>query len=283
MTDTTHHTEAATAATLGRLATEVKPYDLSESSSLVVVRVQTTEQVSVVDLEKYLGSPRMARGHVVLHDHTDFALYTNRLAEPDTTVWADAEKASITSVLNDHPDSADGGAGWRDHRVSLQLRVDDDWALWRKFDGQFMTHLQFAEFIESMLHTIASPAAADMLEISRTFQAKRNVEFKSGARLQSGDVQLRYEESTSAQAGPKGDVDIPTEMQLALAPYLGTAAGIVMARLRYRIESGHLKLGYQLARPDLVERDAFLGVLAQVREKLDTADVFNGTAPAALR
>lgn len=276
-------TEAMASAALGRVSTKVEPYDLSVSSSLVVVRVRHDEQVDIVDLERYLGSPRVARGHVVLHDHTDFALYTNRLAEPDTTVWADAEKASITAVLNDHPDSSDGGAGWRDHRVSLQLRVDNDWALWCKFDGQLMSQMAFAEFVESMLHTVASPSAADMLEISRTFQAKRSVDFKSGARLDNGDVQLRYEENTSAQAGRKGDLDIPTEMQLALAPYLGTNTGIVTARLRYRIEDGKLRLGYQLARPDLVQRDAFLGVLATVREQLDTDAVFNGTAPTALR
>jgi uncharacterized protein YfdQ (DUF2303 family) len=278
------NTEATAAAALGRVSTKVEGYDLDGSPSLVVVRVRHDEQVSTVDLEKFLAAPRIARGSVVLHDHQDFAAYTNRFSTERTTVWADAEQSSITAVLNDHEDVTDGGeAGWRDHRVSLQLRVDDDWALWRKFDGQFMTQVQFAEFVESMLHVIVRPAAADMLEIAQTFQARRNVDFKSGSRLASGDVQLHYEETTEAKAGRMGNMEIPPEMDVALAPYLGTTAGIVTARVRYRIEGGHLKLAYVLARPDLVQRDAFLGVLAQVRDQLETEAVFNGTAPKALR
>lgn len=276
-------TEAQAAAALGRLSTKVEPYDLAESTSLVVVRVRTDERVDVVDMETHLAQPRRPRGSVVLHDHQDFALYTNRLGEADTTVWADAERSSITAVLNDHANSVDGAAGWRDHRVSLQLRADDDWLLWRERDGKLMTQVAFAEFIESMVHTIARPTAADMLEISRTFQASRNVDFKSGVRLDSGDMELRYEETTTAAAGRKGNMEIPPEVDLLLAPYLGTEPGIVTARLRYRIENGKLQLGYLLARPDLVQRDAFLAVLAEVRQNLDTDDVFNGTAPAALR
>lgn len=278
------NTEATAAAALGRVSTKVEGYDLDLAPSLVVVRVRHDEQVSTVDLEKFLASPRIARGSVVLHDHQDFAAYTNRFSTDRTTVWADVEKSSITAVLNDHEDVAGGKeAGWRDHRVALQLRIDADWALWRKYDGQFMSQVEFAEFIESMLHTIVSPAAADMLEIAQTFQARRNVDFKSGARLDSGDVQLRYEETTQANAGRAGELEIPPQMDVVLAPYLGTEPGVVTARVRYRIENAKLRLAYSLARPDLVQRDAFLKVLSDVREQLETEAVFNGTAPQALR
>lgn len=284
MTDST--TEAEAAAELGRLSTAVEPYELHDESSIVVVRVRTDERVDVVDLEKHLDYPRSPRGSVVLHDHLDFAAYVNRLGDAAiTTVWADVERSSITAVLNDHGDQEQTSTvGWRDHRVSLQLRIDPDWTKWLEFNNKPMGQATFAEHIENLVHTIVRPTAADMLEISRTFQAKRNVDFSQGIRLDSGDVQLTYEETTTAAAGRKSNMEIPSEFDLALAPYYGTTPGVVSARLRYRIADDHkLRLTYQMVRPDLVLRDAFLGVLASVREQLRTEAVFNGTAPQALR
>lgn len=282
MTDTQHRAEADVAAALGRLSTTVEPYALAEDKSLVVVRVRTDERVDVVDLESHLDAPLHPRGHVVLHDHQDFATYVNRLSVPgQTTVWADVDKRAITAVLNDHEDHQ--GAGWRDHRVSLQLRVDTDWDLWTRRNANLISQAEFAEHLEEMAHTIVDPSAAELMEVAKTFQAKRNVDFSEAVRLDNGDVQLSYAETTTAKAGAKGNMEIPSEFTLALAPFIGGQPLNVTARLRYRIENSRLRIGYVLHRPDLVVQAAFDNVLADVREKLVTGAVFNGTAPAALR
>lgn len=278
-------TEAQATADLGRLSTKVEPFPLSSAADpLVVVRVRHDEQISVTDLEEHLSAPLQPRGHVALHDHKDFAAYVNRLATPgQTTVWADVEQRNITAVLNDHEDHQ--VAGWRDHRVTLQLRLDADWVLWNRRNGTnaLMSQAAFAEHLEEMAHTIVEPSAADLMEVAKTFQAKKSVDFSEAVRLDNGDVQLSYAETTTAKAGTKGHMEIPSEFTLALAPFIGGQPVAVTARLRYRIEGGRLGLGYVLHRPDLVLQAAFDNVLADVRAELITESVFNGTAPKALR
>lgn len=286
MTDATHHTEAATAATLARLATEVKPYDVRPDNAVVVARVASDEALRVVDLETKLITPLAARGNVTVYDHDSFSRLTNRLGIPgQTTVWADVDKAAVTSILNDHPAFGEGVvAGWRDHRLTLQLRVDADWQEWTKYDGKLMHQSHFAEHIENLVHTVVSPSAAEMLEVSRTFQAKRNVSFRSATRLDSGDVEFAYEAETTAKAGGKGNLEVPTEFEVSVPVFVNTPPVMVRARLRYRVhENGELAIGYALLRADLVRQSAFRLVLDEIGGAVVTNEVFEGTAPAALR
>lgn len=275
-------TEAMSGAALGRLTVEATPYELNTDTSIVVTRVADNERVQVTNLEQHLDAPTRPRGTVSLHSHLDFATYTNRLGDPaETTVWADVDKISITSVLNDHTDQYI--AGWRDNRVVLQMRRDKDWAQWVATDNRLMQQGEFAELIEGLVHTVSKPSAADMLEVSRTFQAKRNASYSSATRLDSGDVQFAYEVETSAKAGGKGQLEVPTEFELNLPVFYGTDSVQVRARLRYRVEHGDLRIGYALLRADLVERAAFELVLGQVCEGLETSAIYNGTAPTSLR
>ena len=280
----THHTEAATAATLARLATEVKPYPVHPDNAVVLARVASDEHLRVVDLEAKLVEPLAARGNVTVYDHDSFSRLTNRLGVPgQTTVWADVDKAAITSILNDHSAQTENTPGWRDHRLTLQLRLDADWQEWTKYDGKLMDQAAFAEFIESMVHTIVNPSAADMLEVSRTFQAKRNVSFRSATRLDSGDLDLAYEVETKASTG-KGSIEVPTEFEVSVPVFVNTPPVMVRARLRYRVsEGGGLGIGFALLRADLVKQAAFRLVLDEVASNVATNEVFEGTAPAALR
>jgi hypothetical protein len=79
-----------------------------------------------------------------------------------------------------------------------------------------MSQAQFAEHLEDMAHTIVEPSAADLLEVAKTFQAKRNVDFSQAVRLDSGDVELSYAETTTAKVGTKGHIEVPSVFTLAL-------------------------------------------------------------------
>jgi hypothetical protein len=98
--------------------------------------------------------------------------------------------------------------------------------------------------------------------------------------LKNGDYQLKYEEQTEAKAGQKGAVEIPDDFTLRLAPYAYTAPVELVANLRYRIEDGHLKLGYKLIRPLEIRRDAFSAIVGGIRGELgDGLPVFLGSVP----
>ncbi|WP_051580634.1 DUF2303 family protein [Pseudonocardia acaciae] len=273
-------TAVAEAADLARQAEAAKAVDQAQLERGLVVRVvRHDERIEVTDLEHILTTPREARGAVTVYDPLDFISYLNRLATPATTGWADPESGCVVAVFDDHQPER---PGWRQHRATLHVRRDPEWAAWTGNDSQLGAQEWFAEFIEDHFMSIVEPDAATMLEISSTFQAARNSSFERGVRLQSGDLQLRFVEETTAKAGTRGQLEVPERFTIRVSPYLGVAPVDLTARLRYRIRDGHLGIGYQLHRPDLAEQEAFNRVRAAVAEHTQVP-VHLGQAPTTLR
>lgn len=263
-----------------------QPYNLTDDTgdrSLVLVKLRADEHVHTIDLEQHLTAPGRARGQAAVHDPSDFADYVNRLANPtNTTVWANEKAGTLTAIVNDHADWDD--PGWRDHTITLHLQDDADWLQWHRRDGQRTSQEDFAEFVEDVAHTIIDPDAATMLEVATTLSAKRQVDFNQGVRLQTGDVQLKFEETTTAAAGAKGNLEVPERIRVRIAPWLGVEPVELDARLRWRIQNKQLAIGYQLLRSDIAKREAFAQLVDSVRESLEaTLPVFLGTPPPSLR
>jgi uncharacterized protein YfdQ (DUF2303 family) len=247
----------------------------------VAVKLRSDEQLHTKDLEQYLTEPRQPRGTARITDPTDFVEYANRVTDSEhTTVWADLDTGRVTAVINDHIDAAT--AGWRDHTVALTLTPDADWEMWHRLNGKLVDQTAFGEFIEEVAHTVVDPDAATMLEVATTMTAKRNLDFKQGTRLDTGDVQLQYEETTTAAAGSKANIEIPSRIRVVVAPWLGVEPTELVARLRWRIEGGRLAIGYQLLRADRARQDAFDALVGEQRDQL-TPPVYLGAPPSPLR
>ncbi len=262
------HDLVTAAADLGRRAAERVPvsFDLDEDQPLVVARIRDDETLEAHDLERFLDAPVWPRGAATLHDPADFAAYVTRLGTSEhTTLWADLAGGRIAAVLDDHADYA--AAGWRRHTVALTMQDDVDWATWAKWDNKLVTQTQFADHIEQMTHTIVEPSAADMLEVVTGFHAKRNVTFRQQVNITSGDVQLTYDEASTATATTKaGHIEVPRQFTVMLTPWTTVDPVLLTARLRWRIEGGSLAIGYSLLRPDRARAQAFDQVLMTVRD-----------------
>jgi uncharacterized protein YfdQ (DUF2303 family) len=266
------------AAELGRQnahAAGATPFELAPDTSVVVRTVRVDERIDTLDLERLLATPRRERGMVVLHEPADFAAYTHRLENDATTVWADDTTLHVTAVFNDHtPDSA----GWRDHTAVLEIRRDPDWQAWLTRDGQLAGQTVFAEHLEDQARVIVDPDAATMMEVALSFHARRNASFSRASRLDTGDVQLAWNEETTASAGSSGRLEVPRQFTVRVSPFVGVAPMDVVARLRYRLRDGQLGIGYKLDRPDLAEHAAFVDIRASIANAI-TAPVVAGTAP----
>ncbi|MGN6609962.1 MAG: DUF2303 family protein [Jatrophihabitans sp.] len=243
------------------------------------------QHLEKVDFEQYADQPSIKRGTVLVTDAGSLIEYTKRHRHAKgTTLWGDLDKGRVIAVLDDHMigDASAMGAGWAEHRAVLTLTETPDWKHWAGADGKLMSQASFAEFIEDGATAIIKPAAAEMLEIAQTFHAKTGVDFKSSTRLSSGETQLRYEESTNATAGKAGTIDIPSVFTLGLEPFDGSPRYELVARFRYRIVNGQLALGYKLQRPDLVRKQAFADITAEISTATELP-VLAGTPRAAGR
>lgn len=286
--------DAVRRATLAETAVERDAGD----PSLVITQVRADTTLKVEDLERYAPAPRRASGTAVLHNATDFAAYVQRVAGPYTTVWADETTLTVTAVINDHtaPSTTNDGTephepGWRDHTVVLRLQPDPEWLAWAGASGleKLMTPPKMAEHLENYDRNIVNPTAADMIELADTMRASRNADVVDSTDRRSGATHILYKDEVRASGGKNGELAIPDELTLSIAPYLGWDPVTVKARFRFRVaeERGdgatrhRLKLGYELVRPDLVQRDAFGAVRAVVQQRLgDSIPIFTGSAPA---
>lgn len=101
--------------------------------------------------------------------------------------------------------------------------------------------VEYAEFIEDMLHTIARPAGADLLDAISDLKVDRGIKFKSGLNQANGTVKLTYEEEDATGGG--GIVSIPQEIVIVCPVFQGTDPIQITAKLRYRLDPGWLRTG----------------------------------------
>lgn len=232
--------------------------------------------------------PRRSTGTVHVHDAESFieAIVHRTGSDPETlrnvVAYADADTCALVAVLNDDQPAT---PGWRDYRVSLKLTPTEEWTAWK--NGQNLGPQQrFAERIEDGLREIVDPSGAEMLELAQTLHVSVGAKCKSGLRLANGETQFTYEEDVQATAGKAGNITIPNEFTLGIAPFIGTEPYEVKARLRFQPpRGGELKIGYILDRPDAIERDAFADIVKAVKGAKDTQTVrfIHGPAPEAAR
>jgi uncharacterized protein YfdQ (DUF2303 family) len=257
-----------------------KPNDLDGGGRFFSVVVPAGAEHEVVDVEEYLDkfreTPRRKVGTYAVHDAGSFVAYVKKhgRGEDLTEIWADITRRSITAVIDAHG-PAEGVTGWGQHRLQLKLQHTPAWNAWVELNRRALTQKQLAEHFEDRRLEIVAPDSATMLELTRTFKAKANVEYESGTHLSTGQTQLVYRETVDAKSGRKGDIAIPESFQLALTPFEGGKTYKVEARLRYAITDGALRLTYVLDQPEEVLRTAFADVLFDI-DKDTAAPVFQG-------
>jgi uncharacterized protein YfdQ (DUF2303 family) len=228
---------------------------------------------SVHSLEKLLPHPTRTAGTVELRDQKSFVAYVaDRKTEGTRLYGTHAPKPGFVAVLNDHQ-AVD--AGWRDDRATFDCPLSREWQTWTAASGKQMTQEDFARFIEDNLPDVAEPPAADMLEISRSLEAKKKVNFASGLRLSNGQHQITYEETIEGTAA-KGRLMVPETFALGIAVFEGGDRYRVEARLRYRIaDGGKMTMWFDLLRPHKVLEDALSFVWKAIEAELGM-QVLNG-------
>lgn len=226
---------------------------------------------TLIDFEGTQDHPRQRRGTVRVADLDSFLAYLDDHKDDRTTVWVSPDGRKMIGVLDDHAPGEDDDtarAGWGRHRVEYDLMLSPEWEFWKRLDGDLVEQETFAEHIEDGSGEIVNPNAATMLEVATYFQATRGGAFKSAKLLTSGAVQLTNDVEVAAKAGVSGQLEVPSEFELAIAPYVGGQPYKVRAHFRYRIPGGggSLRLGYKLVRPADILRDARDELAAKVRE-----------------
>ena len=240
--------DAEVIAALGRRTATPQQVDPTNVYAVPIVRADGGEEIVALELERFLPAPRRAKGLFKFYTVASFVeFYLFHAHEPGAAVFVDRAASQIRGVLNGH--ASEGLAGWHDFAADLVLRATPEWTVWTQANNRPMLQAAFAEFLEDNLPDISRPPGARMLEVVKTFEANKGVRFVGSVRLDNGDAQLSYEETTAAKAGARGKLEVPQSFSIHIPIWEGCEPCTVEARLRYRIDDGTLKLSYSLLRP----------------------------------
>jgi uncharacterized protein YfdQ (DUF2303 family) len=253
MTSDTQDLKLATE--LGAALSEVRHV---ESTPFLLV----PNDMKVQSLENLMAAPLRKKGTRQFKDSASFIHYVNKHKDGTTSLTYSIDPPKFLATINDHGENE---PGWRDHTALYDCPLSKEWRTWTGQDGDGMSQTNFAKFIEDNLPDVATPPAADMLEISRTLEAKKAVNFKSGIRLSDGKNEFTYEEDIKGTAA-NGRLSIPEEFTIGIPVLEGGPRYAVQARLRYRIQDAKLVMWFDLVRPHKILEDAINEVRNEIAQ-----------------
>lgn len=220
---------------------------------------------SVEDLRLTLPTPDRIKGKTAVRDVPSFALLVNEFKAPSTKLFGTIDPPRFVAVFNDNAQAS--GPGWGDHRVEYACPTTKEWQIWTKSNKVGMPQVDFAQFIEDNLPDLLD--GATMLEVSRSLEAKKSVNFASGIRLDNGAQEFTFEETIQGTA-QKGKFRVPEMFEIGIPVFEGGPLYKIRARFRYRIsDSGKLTLWYDLERPHKVIEDAVKQVWEDIAAKTE--------------
>lgn len=254
--DTANLIQTLTAAGLG-------PVQAGKTVNLILPAGYTAHSLDAA-IEKLLPAPSRKTGTTTLLDLDSFITYANdQKGEKTGYLLADPDKCAIVAIFNG--DKAD--TGWKDHKAQFVAEKTPEFMRWMSLNGKQFTQTEFAEFIEDNLADIPGSEGELLLKVATTIAASSGINFSSAKRLQDGQTQLVYNETINATAGADGSLKIPQTFNLGLRIFKNGAGYKLVARLKYRLNSGNVKFWYELDRPERALEDAFSGSIATLREK----------------
>jgi len=223
-----------------------------------------------IDLHKeLLERPLRIEANRVLGDVESFIAYYNRFATEDSIIECDIDKAKFLATIDYHKIS--GQADNRDHKATYNCPLTEEWKNWKENDGREMSQVNFARFIEQNQKTIIDPVGADMLEMTKTLESNKTVNFKSGTRLDNGETQFVFEETISSKAGQSGKLKIPQQITIGVRLFQNGDAYKLDALFRYRITGeGQLTMWYELIESHVTHEAAVSDIIENVRGAMNT-------------
>lgn len=245
------------------------------------------EGFKVAELASLLPVPARKRGTAVLNDAESFVAVVIDQKTAETRIFSTINPPTFTAVFNHNAATA----GWGDHKAQYNAPLAPEWLAWTAMDGKKVGQVDLAQFIENNLvdvvfidktaegtpaGEVGSPDGSTLLEVCRTLEAKKKVDFKSAIRLADGSTQFTYDEDVQGSAR-QGQLAVPEQFSLGIPVFENGAKYRADVRLRYRIQDGgNLIMWLELIRPQKIIEDAVKQLRADIAAQTELP-ILNGS------
>lgn len=256
---------------------EVKTHKV-EGGAVPFVVIPGDSKVEYLDKcfsDTHALSPKRIKDKVSVFDPESFIEYYNQFSDENSRTFADEKESTVVTVIDYHG-AKTGAPRWGGHRLTLTMRLSEQWAIWTARNNQSFTQQQFAEFLEQNSSDITKPDPALMVDIARDLEGTIDAQFAGGVRNDNGQFMFRYSEDIKTKVGGNDKVQIPTKFTITIPPYVGGASVNVEVLMRFRLKDGKLTFFYTLVRPNDHLRTAFALSRRAIADALKVT-IINGT------
>ena len=253
------------------------PYNLNpkdSASPIQVVVVPAGFRVEALEphIEKFLDAPRRVKANVKLADADSFIRYVTGFKNGDTRIFAAVPgnnvAPSFLAIIDyhtgEHPD-------WCEHRATYGCRFTEEWKRWMEQNKKRMTQVEFATLLEENASLVVAPPGAELLELVTTLEGKNNITCNSLVRLSNGRARLEYQEEVELKgtvSSATGQIEFPTSLVVAIAPFDGGPTYKINCRLRYRIENRRLVFWFECVDVHLIIKECVSDTIERMHKQL---------------
>jgi uncharacterized protein YfdQ (DUF2303 family) len=261
-------TEAGAIAALAKAAAK-QPQTIEINGRHYLVKPDGMTFEEILDPHGFkIAKPARVRAQPALVSKDALTEYGRRFKTESSVVFADPASDCFHAIFDYHASADEPGFG--DHRASLMLQRSEQWARWTKYSGHLIPQEDFAIFLQENLPDISEPDGATILELAQDMSAKTEIKFRRAVRRSTGDIFFEYGEETAAKSKSGEGLEVPSQFQLSIPVYYGEPTTTIAAWLRYKIDGGALKFGYELHRPLFVQQAVFEQIALDIGSRLDS-------------
>jgi uncharacterized protein YfdQ (DUF2303 family) len=223
------------------------------------------EGYRLMDVENTLQYPVRKKGNPQFTRSGSFTDYVNEQKLLESRIYV-TSATQLVAVLDHHqPDDDKSSPGWGQHRATLNLTKSPEWLTWTKANNTRMMQREFAQFVEDNADEVARPSSNELLDLIRTIKASSNCVCTGQVDEKAGNEQRAFFIETKTTAGVKGELELPSEITLALSVYGGEKPAPIQARLRFDApQGGKIVLWYELVRVQRFEQKSLEEIIGDI-------------------
>ena len=263
-----------------------------------------------------LPNPLRRQGTVTLTTLYSFEDFVLRMCQPQTVLFADAKKSTITAIFDYHdpinsPDALHVGdppmaptmvstpePQWGQYRAVYAFPLARQWTAWMEHHKQSMTQSVLASHIEENILDVRDPAGmadgpmkdlvqqlgmrlgtqTELLRVARDMALNVSEEVRQAVNTTTGEIIVGYSQAHNPTDGKGGEIKVPNAFLIRIPVFLGGAQYEQLTRLRYVQREGRVTWSYDIYALDRVLDDAFTNACDAVALKTGSP-LFYGEPP----
>ena len=255
--------------------------------------------MSVAHVKQFIDdertTPETLKGSTTLHNCQSFIDFVNRYKDDTSAIFYNQDKQKVTCIFDC---ATKNNTSFEQHKADYAFPFSDELKEWKEHNGDVMTQIDFAFFIEKNVLDLADPdktAESEALKeirlrigghfaaVSKMVELSRGISIHSDERAtvkydpNTGESTVDFSSEHTDATGEK--VKVPNMFLIVIPILKGGKSYQLPCRLRHRLKNGQIIWWYEVIDLDKAIAAAIDEELNKIKEDIALL-VFYGDLPS---